>query len=125
VIELIRVVEVRRIVHGDLGAEAAVTEVRPIADFAVANACQIREAVAAQIGKEDGLRAVREDQSRAFLFVERLGDAPGRAEPRFAERGMPNEGLVFGDQYVGMTVTVKVSAIGINRPPESRHIQAS
>ena len=33
---------------------------------------------------------------RAILFIERLHDALGRTETLFGERGVPDEGVVFG-----------------------------
>ena len=83
-VELVGVVEPGRVVHGDLGAEAAIAQVRPVADLAVADAHQVGEAVAAHVGEVDGLRAVGEDQARAALLVQRLADAsgPGRSPPR-------------------------------------------
>src|SRR5713226_3684705 len=45
-IELIRVIEPRRVVHGDLGAEATIAQVGPVADFAVADADQVGRTVA-------------------------------------------------------------------------------
>ena len=80
-VELIGVVEPGRVVHRDLGAEAAVAEVRPVADLAVADAHEVGEAVAAHVGEVDGLRAVGEDEPRALLLVQRLGGrcAPGRS----------------------------------------------
>lgn len=41
-IELVREVKPRRIVHCDLSAEAAITQVRPVADLAVADTHQKR-----------------------------------------------------------------------------------
>ena len=64
-LEQVRRVEPRRVVHRDLGAEAAVAEVRPVADLAVADAHEVGEAVAGHVGEEDRLRAVGEDQPRA------------------------------------------------------------
>ena len=46
VVELIRVVEMRRVVHRHLGAETAIAKVGPVADLAVADAGEIGEAVA-------------------------------------------------------------------------------
>ena len=79
-VELVGVVEPGRVVHRHLGAEAAVAEVGPVADLAVADAHEVGQAVAAHVGEVDRLRAVGEDEARAFLLVQRLGDAPGRAE---------------------------------------------
>ena len=47
VVELVRVVEPGRVVHRDLGAEAAVAQVGPVADLAVADAHEVGQAVAA------------------------------------------------------------------------------
>ena len=87
VVELVRVVEAGRLVHGDLGAEAAVAQVGPVADLAVADAHQVGEAVAGHVGEIDGLGAIGEDQARAFLFIQRLMDAAGRAEAFLGQRG--------------------------------------
>jgi hypothetical protein len=76
----------------------------PIADFCVADADEVGQAVSAHVGKVDGLGAVREHQPRALFLVERLGDAAGGAEALLAQRGMPHERFVFGDQHVGMAV---------------------
>ena len=61
-----------------------------------------------QVGEVDGLRAVGEDEARALLLVERLRDAPRRAEALLGQRGVPDEGVVFGDQHVGVAVAVEV-----------------
>ncbi len=113
VVELVRVVEVGRVVHGDLGAEAAVAQVGPVADLAVADAHQVGEAVAAQVGEIDGLGAVGKDQPRAFFFVQRLRDAAGRAEALLGQRGVPDEGVVFADQHVGVAVAVQVDELQV------------
>ncbi len=66
-----------------------------------------------EVGQVDGLRAVGEDDARAFLLVERLRDAPGRAEALFGQRGVPDEGVVFGDQHVGMAVAVEIDELEV------------
>ena len=68
-VELIGIVEPWRIVHGHFGAEAAVAEVGPVADFAVADAHQIAEAIAAQVGEMNRVLGVGEDQARSFFFI--------------------------------------------------------
>ena len=113
VVELVRVVEMGRMVHGDLGAEAAIAQVGPVADLAVADAHQVGQAVAAEVGQIDGLGAVGEDQTRALLFIQRLGDAAGRAEACFGQGGMPDEGVVFGDQHVGVAVAVQIHELQV------------
>ncbi len=59
-VELIRVVEPRRTVHGHLGPKAAIPQIGPVADFPVAEAHQIGEAIARKIGQEYGLRSIGE-----------------------------------------------------------------
>ena len=113
VVELVRVVEPGRVVHGDLGAEAAVAQVGPVADFAVADADEVGQTIAGEVGEIDGLRAVGEDDARAFLLIQRLRDALGRAEALFGERGMPDEGVVFGDQHVGVAVAVEIDELQV------------
>ena len=66
VIELVRVVEMGRVVHGDFGPETAVAQIGPVTDLAVADAYQVGEAVAAEIGKIDGLGALGEDNRGPF-----------------------------------------------------------
>ena len=113
VVELVGVVEPGRVVHRDLGAEAAVAQVGPVADLAVADAHQVGEAVAGHVGEIDRLGAVGEDQARAFLFVQRLTDAaaPGRSLLRPATD--TSEGVVLGDQHVGVAVAVEVDELQV------------
>src|SRR5713226_6694694 len=79
-------VELIRVVHGDLGAEAAIAQVGPVADFAVSDAHQVGKTVAGQVGQIDGLRAVSKDQARAFLFVERLAGLLRGSKTVFGQR---------------------------------------
>src|SRR5437773_2261004 len=54
-------------------------------------------------------RQVRHAQHRrAGLLVIGLPDPPGGAEAVFAERRVPEQRVVLGDQHVGMTVAVQV-----------------
>jgi hypothetical protein len=107
-VELIGVVEGGRVVHRHLGAEEAIAQIRPVADLAVTNAYQVGEAVAAHVGKVDGQRVVGERQTRAFVFFQRPSHALGPAEAFFAQRGVPDEGIVFSDQHVGAAVTIQI-----------------
>ena len=66
-----------------------------------------------EVGEVDGLGAVGEDEARALLLVERLRDAPGRAEALLGQRGVPDEGVVFGDQHVGVAVAVQVDELQV------------
>ena len=88
-VELIRVVEPGRVVHRDLGAEAAVAQVRPVADLAVADAHEVGEAVAATC-RRDRSTACRRRRPGAgpCSSSDRLADAlrPGR-KPSSASDG--------------------------------------
>ena len=58
----------RRVVHRHLGAEAAVAEVGPVADLAVADAHEIGQAIAGHVGEVDGLRCRRRRPASALLL---------------------------------------------------------
>ena len=107
-IEQVRGVKPRRVVHRHLGAEAAVTEIGPVADFAVTNAHEVGQSVTRKIGEVDGLGAVGKNQPRPFFFVQRLLNSFRRCETGFRQRWIPAKGFVFGDQNVGMAVTREV-----------------
>jgi hypothetical protein len=50
------------------------------------------------VSEIDGLSAVRKNDTRAYLLVERLREALGRAELFLRRRGTPDEGVILGDQ---------------------------
>ena len=81
-------VEPGRVVHGDLGAEAAVAEVRPVADLAVADAHEVGEAVAADMSarKIDWVPSAKTRRG-PFSSSSGLADAlrPGRSRPRASD----------------------------------------
>ena len=58
-VEPLRGVEDRRITHDDLGAEAPVSQIGPIANIAIADTDEVRQAIAAHIGEENRLEIVR------------------------------------------------------------------
>ena len=71
-----------------------------------------------QVGQIDGLRAVGEDEPRAFLFVEGLGvRCSAGPKPCLGQRRIPGEDLVFGDEDVGVAVAGRGRRIsGWGRP---------
>ena len=75
-------VEDRRAVHRDLGAETAIAEIGPVADFAITDAQDVREPVAGHVGEEDRLVGIGEDQLRTLLLVPALGRPPRWGEAR-------------------------------------------
>ena len=48
------------------------------------------------------------DHARTFLLIQRLRNAAGRAEALLGQRGVPDEGVVFADQHVGVAVAVQI-----------------
>ncbi len=116
-VEQIRSIEPRRAVHDDLGAESTITLVRPIADLAVANADQIREAVARHVGQEDRLGAIGEDEPRAAFVVGGLQRPLSWTEAPLAECLVPRERLAVGHQDVRKPVARQVDEPEIGIPP--------
>ena len=74
-------------VHGDFGAEAAVAEVGPVADFAVADADEVGEAVAAHVGEKDGLGAVGQNEAGPLSSSNDGRLAPAGAKPSSTSPG--------------------------------------
>ena len=107
-VEVTGLVQPRAAVHGHLRAEPAEAGVRPVADLAVAHPDQVGQAVAGHVRQVDGLLGVGEHQPRAPLLVPRLEGPPGAAEALVAERRVPGERVVTGDQDVGEAVPVEV-----------------
>ena len=66
-----------------------------------------------RVGEVDRLRAVGKDEARALLLIERLSDTAGRAEALLGQRGVPDEGVVFGDQHVGVAVAVEIDELQV------------
>ena len=102
------------LIHRDLGAEAAVAEVRPVAHFAVADAHEVGQSVAGHVGEEDGFGAVGEDELRALVprrgLAARAVPAP---KPAFGQRRVPAEGVVFADQQIGEAVAGQIDELEI------------
>ncbi len=120
-IEALWSIEPRRAVHRNLGPEARVAEVGPITDLAVANAHEIREAVAAHVREEDRLRRVGEGDARSLLLVQPVAHALGRGEAVLAQRAVPDEGLVLGHHEVGQPVPGEIEEANIRVVP--RHVR--
>lgn len=98
----------RRVIESDLRTEAAITDTGPVADLAVTDTHQVGEPVAAHVGEEDGLRAVRKDESRALFLLECPMHALGRAVAPARFAWVPGEGFVFSQQRVGMAVAGEI-----------------
>ena len=113
-----------RIAHRDLGAEAAIAEVRPVADLAVADAHDVGEPVADHVGEEDRLGRSAKTSLGPFSSSQLLG-ARRRRETLLGQRLIPGENRVLGDQDVGKTVAcdvdeteVRVSRVDVRRGSE-------
>src|SRR5262249_14739483 len=79
-VELVRLVEQRRIFHGDLRAEPTMTQIRPIADSAIADTHEVGQPITAEIREVYRFRAVGEKDTRARFFVGRVGRSPTLCE---------------------------------------------
>ena len=123
-IEHVRRIEHRRIVHRDLGAEPPVAEVRPVADFAVADPHDIGQAVARHVGEEDRVGGIAEDEPRAERLVGRHSMRLARAEAFFGQDGVPGEDVVFGDQDVRMTIAGEIDEAEIRTVPADIRVVA-
>src|SRR5690606_18248634 len=90
----------------DLLAEAAIAEVGPVADLAIAGAHDVDQSVATHVGELNRLRAVDEHDARALLFVFRFAEDLWCSKTLGAEGTVPDEAIVFADEDVGPTVAV-------------------
>ena len=106
-----------RVVHGDLGAEASVAEVGPVTDLAVADAHNISEAVAGQVGQGNRLGAVGEYDARAALLVRHGPEPSRRTESFLRQRRIPSDGEILGDQHVGVAVAGEIDESQIRVVP--------
>src|SRR5271169_2001932 len=106
-----------RLIHRDFRAKASISQVRPVANLAVSNANQVRQAVSRHVREEDRLGAIREDELGAFFFVERLYDALRGTESLRRQRIMPAESLVFANQQIGEAVTRQIDELQVRILP--------
>ena len=113
VVELIRVVEMRRVVHRNLGTEPAVAEVGPITDLAIADTDQVGESVAAEIREINRSSAIGKYEPRTLLLVQCLCDSSGRAEAFLRKRRVPDERVLLCNEHVGMPVAVEVDELQV------------
>ena len=65
-------VEYRGLVHRDLGAKPAITQIWPIAHLAITDAYNIGQAIARHVGKKEGLLRIGKDNMRPCFFVKRF-----------------------------------------------------
>src|SRR5205807_6661674 len=98
-------------------------ETRPIAHLAPADTHQVRQAIATHVGEEDRLRLVGEEHARTCLLIARLPYAAHLPETFLAERRIPHERLVLGDEHVRQAISVEVDEAEISvRPIDVRQI---
>jgi hypothetical protein len=116
-IELIRLVERGRSVHRDLRPEPPVAQVRPVADLSVADAHDVASAVTRHVREIDRLALGRRQHPRPAFLVDRPSSGLGRPEPVLAERRIPSEPLVGGDEDVGQPVAGQVDEADVGVAP--------
>src|SRR5690606_34916762 len=61
----------------------------------------------------DGLCSIGKNDARALLLVQRLSNTPRGAKAIFLKRGMPDQGVVFGDEHIGMAITVQINELEV------------
>ena len=103
-VEQIWPVKDRRVAHRHLGAEAAVAEVGPVADFVVADAHDIRKAIAAHIRKEYRLVRIGKYQLGAFFLIPGFCRTARGAEALLRLGFVPGEDRFFRNQDIRMAV---------------------
>ncbi|WP_244428322.1 hypothetical protein [Sinorhizobium fredii] len=106
-----------RIVHRNLGAEAAMPEIGPVADLAVADADEVGQPVTAHVGEVEGVCAIGQMKARALLLNLSLMKPARRTEAGFGERGMPAERLLLGDKDVDVSVPVEIDKAHVRALP--------
>ena len=111
-IETPDLVEAWGVDHDDLGAEAAVPEVGPVADLAVADAHEVRQPVPAHVGEKDGAVPAGRHQPRSIQFVGGLASMSRRPVPVACLTREPTEDFVLGDQDVSMAIAVQNRSFG-------------
>ena len=119
-VEQVVAVEPRRPVHGDLGAEPPVADAGPVARLAVAHPDDIGQAVPGHVGGEDRLRAVREDDRRAFLLVPRGAHLLRGREAGLAQRRVHRVQAVLGHEDVREAVAGHVDEPDVRVRPVQR-----
>jgi len=107
-------------VHDDLGAEAAIAPVGPVAHLAVADAHQVGEAVAAHVGEVDRRVTLGKHQRRPGVLVAGRCDPLARPEAVPGQPRIPGEGTVLGQQHVGQAVTVEIDGADVRIGPVQR-----
>ena len=107
-IELIRSVEPRRVIHSYFGAEAPVAKIRPVADFAIANAHNVSEAITGKIRQKSRLGGICEGDHWTFFFVARLAYPDGLAEALLFQRAVPEQSFILSDQNIGVTIACEI-----------------
>src|SRR6516164_4229988 len=107
-VELIGRVENRRIIHRDFGAKSPKTNVRPVTDLAISYAHQVLQAPARGISKINGLRAIRENESRSFVLIKRFANTFRQVKTLPGPRRVPGNYVAFRNENVRESITVQV-----------------
>jgi hypothetical protein len=108
-VEEIGSVENRRVIHGDLGTEFSVTQIRPVADIAIADSYEVGKTIAAHVRQENGFRAVCKDEPGSQLFVQSLRQVLFVRKSQRGQRFIPAKGGAFANEKVGKAVPGEVN----------------
>jgi hypothetical protein len=112
-LELVGFVETGRIIHAHPRAEVAIAQVRPVAHLAIADAHQVGQSIAAQVGEVDRLCTACKDKAWTFLFFRRLCNSKSWTKAFLSQGWMPDKDVIFGDHYIGMTIPIQIDKLQV------------
>src|SRR5205085_8065886 len=86
-------------------------------DFAIADAHDVGQSVAGDVGKRNRFGAVGENQPGALLLVEYLAHAQPRPKSGLRKGGVPGEHIILADQDVGLAVAGEIDEFQVGVIP--------
>src|SRR5439155_23794222 len=108
-VEDVRRIEPRGVIHCDFRAELSITKRRPVRHFPISDSDDVGQPIATHVSEVHALSSVGKDQRRTlFLLVPRFADELSVTKAIFSQRWVPPEDFVFGDQDVGVAISVEV-----------------
>src|SRR3989442_4786569 len=107
-VKLVWIIKYGRVIHRNLRAEAAIAQGWPVTHFCISDPYDVCEPIARKIRQINGLRAISEDQCRAFVFVKCFTDGFRWAEAFLRLRRVPSEDFILRDQNVCVAVPVEI-----------------
>ena len=107
-IENIRAIKPRRIIHRHLRPKPSIAQIRPVADLAIANPHNIRQPVPRHIRQMNRLCAIGKHHPWSLLLIPRLTHPLRRPKALLRQRRMPHKAILLRDQNVTMPIPIQV-----------------